>query len=138
MVLAAMVLGVLGLQAATPAGAGKGQPQSAKTPPPPPGVDATTNPQLQRMQERKHLQEMRREAATRAAMARQAKAAKVAADVLAGKLAPTAAPALVMNPRGVPDYLGGTAPNWALSPLPSLDAAGNVLPGTGIAGIKPI
>jgi FtsP/CotA-like multicopper oxidase with cupredoxin domain len=32
---------------------------------------------------------------------------------------------------GTPDYFG-TTPNWANSPLPDLDASGNVVPGTGI------
>ena len=37
----------------------------------------------------------------------------------------------VLNPGGVPDYFG-TTPNYANSPLPTLDAAGNPLPGTGM------
>ncbi|MEI7885401.1 MAG: hypothetical protein WCI30_08645 [Clostridia bacterium] len=37
----------------------------------------------------------------------------------------------VMNPGGVPDYFG-TIGNYANSPLPELDTAGNIIKGTGI------
>lgn len=37
----------------------------------------------------------------------------------------------VLTPLGVPDYFG-TTPNFANSPLPTLDTSGNVVPGTGI------
>jgi FtsP/CotA-like multicopper oxidase with cupredoxin domain len=37
-----------------------------------------------------------------------------------------------MNPLGQPDYMGGVIPNYANSPLPTLDASGNPVPGTGI------
>lgn len=37
----------------------------------------------------------------------------------------------VLDPGGVPDYFG-SIPNYANSPLPELDAAGNIIPGTGI------
>ncbi|MBI5375772.1 MAG: putative Ig domain-containing protein [Candidatus Schekmanbacteria bacterium] len=36
-----------------------------------------------------------------------------------------------MDPGGTPDYFG-IIPNWANSPLPSLDGSGNVITGTGI------
>ena len=36
-----------------------------------------------------------------------------------------------MRPGGVPDYFG-TVPNYANSPLPEIDNAGKVIPGTGI------
>ncbi|MEI6622728.1 MAG: fibronectin type III domain-containing protein [Actinomycetes bacterium] len=36
------------------------------------------------------------------------------------------------DPQGTPDYMGGVVPNWANSQLPSLDASGNALAGTGI------
>jgi FtsP/CotA-like multicopper oxidase with cupredoxin domain len=39
--------------------------------------------------------------------------------------------AATLNPGGVPDYFG-TTPNYANSPLPTLDASGNPVPGTGI------
>ncbi|MEI8216572.1 MAG: multicopper oxidase domain-containing protein [Eubacteriales bacterium] len=44
---------------------------------------------------------------------------------------PSSAIATGMNPGGVPDYFG-TVPNYANSPLPELDASGNIIPGTGI------
>jgi len=39
-------------------------------------------------------------------------------------------PLAVMNPLGAPDYW--TTPNWANSQLPTIDASGAVVPGTGI------
>jgi FtsP/CotA-like multicopper oxidase with cupredoxin domain len=75
---------------------------------------------------------------TTAAM--RAAAAKAVADernsvlgkLSAGLAALTGAPkAAVMNPGGTPDYFG-TTPNFANSPLPTLDASGNPVPGTGI------
>ena len=42
------------------------------------------------------------------------------------------APLAVLDPLGQPDYMGGLIPNYANSQLPSLNASGNVVPGTGI------
>jgi FtsP/CotA-like multicopper oxidase with cupredoxin domain len=38
----------------------------------------------------------------------------------------------VMNPLGAPDYFGGVVPNYANSQLPTVNASGAVVPGTGI------
>ncbi len=130
MAFTALFMALVGLKAASPLGGPKPQAPAPKTKvAPPPGVDPNASPQMQRIQARRMLQEARRAAAKRTIAARQAKAKKDMA--LAGGVAPAAA-APVMNPRGIPDYLGGTSPNWALSPLPSLDAVGSAVPGTGI------
>jgi FtsP/CotA-like multicopper oxidase with cupredoxin domain len=65
--------------------------------------------------------------AQRAAVAKRQAAQRVSAA--AGRFGAAAAPTL--NPGGTPDYFG-TTPNYALSPLPTLDTLGNVVPGTGI------
>jgi FtsP/CotA-like multicopper oxidase with cupredoxin domain len=58
-----------------------------------------------------------------------AKAAKVGrAQAVANGVA---APALVATPGGTPDYFGASG-NFANSPLPTFDANGNVVPGSGM------
>jgi hypothetical protein len=68
----------------------------------------------------------REAAANRAAKARAANPLSALGAGLSKLLAPAA-----LDPLGKPDYFG-IIPNWALSPLPTLDASGNPVPGTGI------
>jgi FtsP/CotA-like multicopper oxidase with cupredoxin domain len=63
--------------------------------------------------------------AERQAAADRAAAARVAAGL------PAYTTQALMNPGGVPDYFG-IIPNYANSPIPSLDGLGNWIPGTGI------
>lgn len=49
-----------------------------------------------------------------------------------GTLSAQSIKTLALTPNGMPDYFGGVIPNYALSQLPTLDASGNPLPGTGI------
>jgi FtsP/CotA-like multicopper oxidase with cupredoxin domain len=96
------------------------------------GMSAASRSEMAQMPTPLEMMERRVTAAQRKAAAERLKAKQaLGLAPLGTSMSSLTSAGAVLNPGGQPEYFG-TVANFANSPLPKLDANGNVIPGTGI------